>query len=383
MRIGISTLSTAEQNIWSAGITQNALFLAKLLRSIPFVRDVVLLDAGSEDCLGPQVDLDWFGTRMLKLRDATDCVDVIIEMVGAIDTAWLQLQQARGKKTVWYCVGHPYSGLVEPSIFKDSGFFLLTDRHDAIWLLPEYAAFTQMLRTLHRSPVFETPYLWDPVFLKLRIDELAKSGLQFGYAPRVDSPNGTATPGWNLAIFEPNLSPTKSGLISMLVADAACRKVPESIRQLNVLNTQHLVEHPTLLYFANALDLVRNHRAIFTGRHDTAGFMINNQIDAVLSHQWTNDQNYLYLDVLYGNYPLIHNSPWLKDAGYYYPDFEVQVGATELLRAKLNHYRDLNGYAKRTSRVLEHVSISHQPNVLAFADLLRALCHDRPQWLEA
>ena len=131
------------------------------------------------------------------------------------------------------------------------------------------------------------------------------------------------------------------------------------------------------------LDLVRNHRAIFTGRHDTAGFMINNQIDAVLSHQWTNDQNYLYLDVLYGNYPLIHNSPWLKDAGYYYPDFEVQVGATELLRAKLNHYRDLNGYAKRTSRVLEHVSISHQPNVLAFADLLRALCHDRPQWLEA
>ena len=51
MRIGISTLSTADQNIWSAGITQNALFLAKLLRKIPFVRDVVLLDVGSEASL--------------------------------------------------------------------------------------------------------------------------------------------------------------------------------------------------------------------------------------------------------------------------------------------------------------------------------------------
>ena len=382
MRIGISTLSTADQNIWSAGITQNALFLAKLLRSIPFVSDVVLLDVGSQDSLGSQVDLNWFGTRILKLESAADNIDVVIEMVGAIDTSWLNLQRARGKKTVWYCVGHPYAGLVEPSIFKNDGFFLHTDRHDAIWLIPEYAMFIPMLQTLYRRPAFETPYLWDPVFLKQRIEELAKSGLQYGYVPVPDSQPVMAEPGWNVAIFEPNLSPTKSGLISMLVADTAYRDSPESIRQLNVLNTQHLVEHPTLLYFGNALEIVRNHRAIFTGRHDIAGFITVNQVDAVVSHQWTNDQNYLYLDVLYGNYPLIHNSPWLKNAGYYYPDFEVQIGATELLRAKFNHNQDLSEYAQRSSKMFESVSISYEPNISAFADLLRSLCHDRPQWLE-
>jgi hypothetical protein len=382
MRIGISTLSTAEQNIWSAGITQNALFLAKLLRSIPFVQDVVLLDVGSEDSLGTQVDFAWFGTRMLKLQDATDQLDVIIEMAGAIDTPWLNLQRARGKKVVWHCVGQPYTGLVESTLFKDSGFFIHgADRHDAIWVLPKDEVFIPMLRTLHQCPVQSAPYIWDPVFLQQRIDEVGKSGLHFGYIPRTERRDPSA--GWKLAIFEPNISPIKSGLISMLVVDAAYREAPDSIQQLYVLNTEHLVQHPTLLYFANALDVVRQHKTIFTGRHDIAGFVGLHHVDAVVAHQWQNDQNYAYLDALYGGYPLVHNSPWIKQAGYYYPDFEVQQGAAQLRHAIASHDENLQGYAERSAHCLKAVALAHEPNVKAYADLLRALCSDKPEWLEA
>jgi hypothetical protein len=381
MRIGISTLSTAEQNIWSAGIAQNALFLAKLLRCIPFVRDVVLLDVGSEDNLGPQVDLAWFGTRMIKLPDAADQLDVIIEMAGAIDTRWLDLQRARGKKVVWHCVGQPYAGLVEGTLFRETGFFLRTERHDAIWLLPKDEAFIPMLRTLHRCQVEVAPYIWDPVFLQQRIDEVGKSGLQFGYRSRVDRADSSV--GWNLAIFEPNISPIKSGLISMLIADALCRESPDSIRQLHVLNTLHLVEHPTLLYFANSLDVVRQHKTVFTGRHDIAGFIGHHQVDAIVAHQWQNDQNYVYLDALYGGYPLIHNSPWLKHAGYYYPDFEVQQGAAQLRHAMAYHDGNLAGYAERSAHYLKSVAIAYEPNVVAYTELLRTLCFDRPEWLES
>ncbi len=381
MRIGISTLTTAEQNIWSAGITQNALFLAKLLRAIPFVRDVALLDVGSEDSLGPQVDLEWFGTRMLKLPDAADQLDVIIEMAGAIDTPWLDLQRARGKKVVWHCVGQPYAGLVEGTLFRETGFFLRTERHDAIWLLPKDEAFIPMLRTLHRCEVRSVPYIWDPVFLQQRLEEVGKSGLHFGYRPRAEREDPSV--GWNLAIFEPNISPIKSGLISMLVVDEVCREVPDSIQQLHVLNTLHLVEHPTLLYFANALEVVRQHKTVFTGRHDIAGFIGHNRVDAIVAHQWQNDQNYVYLDALYGGYPLIHNSPWLKHAGYYYPDFEVQQGAAQVRLAMSTHDANLAGYAERSARYLKSVALAYEPNVAAYAELLRALCSDRPEWLEA
>ena len=39
----------------------------------------------------------------------------------------------------------------------------------------------------------------------------------------------------------------------------------------------------------------------------------------VVSHQLDCPQNYLYLDTIYGGYPLIHNSLHFSDIGYYYP----------------------------------------------------------------
>jgi hypothetical protein len=42
--------------------------------------------------------------------------------------------------------------------------------------------------------------------------------------------------------------------------------------------------------------------------------------DVVLSHQWENGLNFLYIDALYLRYPLVHNSPYFKECGYYYPE---------------------------------------------------------------
>jgi hypothetical protein len=50
--------------------------------------------------------------------------------------------------------------------------------------------------------------------------------------------------------------------------------------------------------------------------------MLGREVDAVITHQWENDLNYLYWDVLSLGYPLVHNSSRIKDAGYYYPDFD-------------------------------------------------------------
>ena len=379
MRIAITTLSQPGQNIWSAGITQNALFLARLLRNIPFVQDVMLLDRGSETSLGTQVDLDWFGTRMVKMQDATDQVDVIIEMAGLLDRAWLDLQRARGKKAIWMCVGHPYSALVESTIFQKSGIFLGSGRHDAIWVIPGHAASIPMLETVHRCKAEVVPYLWDPCFLQARKAEIAAAGVHYGYEKTV-AKNSSARVPWKLAVFEPNLSPIKSGLIPMLIADTAYRQQPQAFAMLSMLNMEHFAQHPTLLYMANTLDMVKQHKAVFLGRNDIAGFMGETGTHAVISHQWTNDQNYLYLDALHGNYPLIHNSPWLRDAGYYYPDFEVAEGASTLLQAYQQHDDDLPGYAARAARYFDRVSIHNPDNIQRYADLLRAVCHDRPQW---
>jgi hypothetical protein len=179
---------------------------------------------------------------------------------------------------------------------------------------------------------------------------------------------------WRVAILEPNRSVIKAPSISMLICDQAERADPGSIAFMYAVNAFHMREHETLKHLANSLDLTRSHRASFEGRHDIAAFMAQHA-DAVVSHQWTCDQNYLYMDVLYGGYPLIHNSPWLVsfDAGYYYPDFDAPAGGRALLDAHARHDAELPAYRARAQTVFDAVHPYAPANLAAFAARLQAL----------
>lgn len=366
MRIGISVLTHAGQNIWENGMGQNVLFLARLLQRIDFVESVTLVDAGDQEAMPHQVDLAALGLGFGRARELTDALDVVIEMAGALDVQWLSYFRACGGRVVFHCVGQPFVSLAEPIVFSDKGHFSKPERCDEVWLLPKDEVFTPMMRTLHRCPVFEVPYLWSPQFLAQRVAEVEASGYRFGYAQRT-----AAQPGFRVAIFEPNISVVKSSSVPMLICDGAYRTDREAVTSMQVLNTLHIKDHPTMLYLANSLDIVREHKAVFHGRNDFAGFMVQ-FADAVVSHQWQNDQNYSYLDALYGNYPLVHNSPWLREAGYYYPDFDIAAGAQQLLQAVRGHDTQLDDYRARSRRVFEALDPHSPANVDGYA---RRLLH--------
>ncbi len=375
MRIGISVLTHQGQNIWENGLGQNIVFLAQAFRQIPFVKSVDLINCGDQATVPQQIDLDAQGLRLLSLADAATQLDVAIEMGGGLEVKWLDHFRAQGKKAVWYCAGHPYNGLVEPSIFGSHGYFSRTERCDAIWMIPEYFAhFAPMTRTLHRCAVLQVPYLWSPEFLDQRVNELRQSGQVWGYAERANNA-ATPAPGFRVAIMEPNISVAKTCTIPMLACDEAYRADAGSVQAMHVLNTLHMKDHPTLLHLANSLNLVQQHKAVFHGRHDFAGFMALNA-DAVVSHQWLNDQNYLYLDALHGGYPLVHNSPWIKDLGYYYPDFDAPEAGRQLLRAARDHDANLPAYRQAAQRLITSLAPTQETNVRAYARLLLALSHN-------
>lgn len=378
MRIGISVISHQGQNIWENGLGQNVVFLARLFQCLPFVRTVSLIDVGDQGAMPRQVNTAAFGLALMTQREASDQVDVIIEMGGALDSQWLDLMRARGKKVIHHCCGHPFAGLVEPPVFGKPSPVSSASRCDEIWVLPEYETFASFQRTLHRCPVHTVPYLWDTQFVRQRVAEVEAVGYRFGWeaARRQDATDATRK-GLRVAIFEPNISVAKTSTISMLVCDEAYRADRSSIEVMHALNTLHMVNHPTMLYLANSLDLVREHRACFHGRHDIVGFMVQHA-DAVVSHQWTNDQNYSYLDALAGDYPLVHNSKWLNrfGAGYYYPEFDATQGGVQLRLAAARHDDGIGEYRRRSQRVFDAVDPFAAHNQQAYADRLLTLCRD-------
>jgi len=364
MRIGISILISEGQPIGHRSLTQNVILLAGLIARLPFVKSVMLIGPGIVDTKSAPTDLNGQSLRILTVREAVDHVDVVIEMGAELEPSWLTLMRARGKKVVRYYREQPYLRLVESSIFDKPGNVPHPDSYDEIWLAAEDAWVEPLMKTLYRCEVHRTPFIWHPHFVKQRARDLTALGLQYGYRAPVaateDSPMGL-----RVAIADPNASVTSTSPIAMLVCDEAWRADRNTVSAMHVLNTLHMKDHPTMLYFANSLDLVRQHRAIFHGSNDIVEFM-SRHADAVVSHQWRSGLNYRWLEVLHGDYPLIHNSPWLK-AGYYYPHFDVQEGAVQLRNAAAAHELTLEDYRRRSKRVFDSVDPSNPHNLDAYA----------------
>ncbi|HZZ09931.1 MAG TPA: DUF2827 domain-containing protein [Paraburkholderia sp.] len=378
MRIGISVLTHAGQTVWENGRGQHVIFLARLFQKLPCVSSVCLIDVGDQGVMPEQVDLATFGLTLMPQREAGDAVDVIVEMDGAFDDAWLDLMRARGKAVVHVCCAHPFAA-AESAVFDTPARGPRIGQCDEIWMPPQFQLFCAFLRTLHRCPVHIVPYLWHPQFLDQRVAQVEAAGLRFGWQVAPRSSDTVGPRALRVAIFEPNVSVTKTATIPLLACDEAYRADPSCVESLHVLNTMHMTGHPTLLHLANSLDLVREHKAVFHGRHDTAGFMAQHA-DAVVAHQWTHEQNVGYLDALYGDYPLIHNSTWLKafGAGYFYPDFDAAAGGAELRRAASEHDANLAPYRARNRQLFDSLDPCSERNLRSYATRLLQLCRDKP-----
>lgn len=58
--------------------------------------------------------------------------------------------------------------------------------------------------------------------------------------------------------------------------------------------------------------------------------------------------------LLYGGYPLIHNSTFIKDYGYYYPEFDTQAGGKSPVEAHATHDLRLEDYNAMPKKCCTH-----------------------------
>ncbi len=365
LRVGISLFAREGQSIWENGIHQNIAFLAMMLSRSDRVGQLYFLNGGDAQSLPAGLDLAGLNVPLVNPRDVTHELDVVIEMGAQLPVEWLKQMKALGKKLIAFFAGHMYAALCETPMFgKPSGHIFNGGPFDEIWTLAEYEKTSKaLLQTLTRAPVYLMPHIWSPYFLERRIAQLANEGIAFGYRPGRGQ--------WRLSTLEPNISVAKTCHYPMLVCEEFFRAKPDAVEHLFVVNALHLKEHPTFLYFANSLNLVRKHKATFEQRLELPGFLAQHA-DAVVSHHWENAQNYLYYDVLYGGYPLIHNSTMLGDAGYYYPDFDSEAGGRALLNAWQMHDAQLDHYRAKANALLRSVAIDRPSNLDAFVTRLLA-----------
>jgi hypothetical protein len=170
--------------------------------------------------------------------------------------------------------------------------------------------------------------------------------------------------------MDPNITVMKTSHLPMLVCEAAFRRKREAFKAMFITNAYQFREKPHFQSFA--VSLLASQAGIMTVEGRFVGpHFIANHCDAIVTHHWENGLNYLYYEVLYGGYPLIHNSEFLKDYGYYYKDFDAESGADALLRAYAEHNDQLEDYKRKNAELLRRLN-PKTPETIAVHEALLA-----------
>lgn len=365
LRIGITIgLRAPQETLWSNGIKQNALFLAKLLRNSTLAHHVVLLNT-TDVPITPALPWDLTAFPTAPIEQGCDGLDVLIELGGQISPDQTARIKKQKTKLVSYCCGPEYVQNIEAMIFGrplwDSIF--INREYDELWTIPQVTATTApFLQTFRRCPVREVPFVWDPMAIEGVAAALPDAG---EYRPR-GAPR-------RLTVIEPNIDVLKFCLYPILAAEQAFRAAPDQFEKLYVANSANMVHADReFAGLMRHLDIVQAGKVLFLDRVRTPDFL-SSHTDIVVSHQWGLPLNYFYLECCWQGYPLIHNAPLIRDLGYYYPENAVDEAALRILNVCTQHDQEWERYRHRQRRRIQRFLATNRALADRYDDLLFGL----------
>jgi len=328
VKIGITVVATsnAVQTLWASGMGQNIAFLALLMRRLDIIDSVFLVSCpnGNSHPLG-----ELFGIPVIPLDDALAQMDIIVEFGSRVThPVHVDALHKHGGKLITYIAGNTLVMCLE-AIARESrnGDVVSQMRYDAAWVLPHHwetnHAYTKLTMAEKTSVA---PYIWDPICMM-------QAAYSMGRNPFYKKPEGK---GWLVGTFEPNVNVVKTFHLPLLITENAYRLQPDLISRIMLFCASHLQDTAHAKELFASLKLGQDGKILPDIRRiliETFGGHVN----AVVTHQWQNQLNNLYFEVLYLGWPFIHNSLLFEDVGYYYPEFDVKKGAEIMVHGLNNH----------------------------------------------
>jgi hypothetical protein len=349
--VGITIFVNAkgELGLFENGLRQNVLFLYRLFKASPNCASVVLLNHGDGD---PKEDAAHLGIPREAIRRAHEVkhkLDAVIVAGAAVDRATVMRWRDAGTKVVSYKGGNGAVISMEAMCAvpprADAERLFDHDCYDAIWITPQHiATYKGWCETLYRCPVHEVQQIWEPLFITSQPADIRS---RFGYGPGKGK--------WRVGIMDPNITVMKTSHLPMMVCEAAYRHRRDRFAAIYVTNGLPHRDNAHFASFAAAMLAAKDGIMTLEPRFVGPAFLANHA-DAVVTHHWENGLNYLFYEILYGGYPLVHNSAFLQGYGYRYADFDAEDGAAALLRAMDEHDQTLSDYCSRNERLLASLS---------------------------
>ena len=340
MKLGITIQHRAVQDFeeyLSSGINQHILMLAEHFKNdlnldVHFIVSKDALKTKEYRVLNNTYPLVW-GNDFKELKK----LDTILEIGTTFTIAERAEIKDSNVRFIFWSLGNNYSYTVM-DILYDAFDHSITHCHATeTWMSPHFEYCKSFYKLCNRTDdVKIAPYIWEPIFLEAQ-------SVKF-------------EPDFNklkIGVMESNGIPNKNCLPPISFLDQAQEYFDES----QIFCIKHLVDKSEGLR-RFILDKVSVHSAgkmTFEPRLTLKEILP--EINVILSWQENCALNFLYFECLYLGVPLIHNSPYLKDYGFYYEGMDGDKVVEHIRNLRENGF-DREAYMKHNKTALKEFSSS-------------------------
>jgi hypothetical protein len=365
-KIGI-TLNFPKENayLFCNGIKQNALFFYKLLVNIGKYDVYFIVDKKSlENARGLQeMNCQYISSENIigKVFNIVFSFDFLLS--SEINT----LLKENGTKHIFYNCGNLYIVDSENCLYeKKNDSYNMYQRYnyyDECWNIPQMTNTNHFyLKTLLRCNIVkEVPFIWSPELIDYERNKYKKRS-------EIKS----------IAIFEPNMSIMKWAFPSVLICENAYRdcNITDKIKKVYITNINSGSEDSKRRFnldnfnnLVRCLDLKRDSKLTIEARHNSL-YIMSKYADIAVSHTWENYLNYLYFDMAWMGWPIVHNGKFCKEIGYYYDEFNYEMGGNALKEAILNHDENADEYLLRNRLYMQKYLPTNKALKKQYEDLI-------------
>ena len=293
-------------------------------------------------------------------------IKALIEIGMSVDAMTRSYLRSIGAKIVKLYLGNILNIDIE-SIQNYSNMFFnhhIVGELDQIWTSPHYEQHIEYAAILNRTSVENSrivPYVWDPCFVT-----------HYGTKEELEwiPPNDWTQ--MDMVVMEPNISFQKYAFYTLLLIEAFSKAHPEWKGKVHVINGDRMkITANAMNNVLSNLTMYQTDRIVLHPRKKIHTILKENRSACFLTHQWNNDYNYMTLELLYCNYPILHNSEGWFNFGYYYSINEWEKAINTLYIALKEHKNNMPIYKSHAANLIWNHSI-HNPSIQSrWKDLLK------------
>lgn len=370
-RIAITiNLTDPNSSLFGNGLKQNVVTLQDVFSRCANVSDSYIINFSDvkfpDNYSGPWKDyLKYF----ISFEEALSKCDLIVLATAKPNKEQAAKIKKAGIKTVNHIMGPELAIMTEHILFKDESRGLYARDHGSVaatWISPHFFERDKCLfETVNNCPSFEAPYVWSPAFIEADAKKLNASD-PVNY-PGVYKPSGSKQK--RISVFEPNIDYIKTSLISIMAIEKAYRDSPDSISASRIFCTSRISAKKDMIDFVTGLDVYRAKKMLFNKRYPIT-WALQTYTDIMLSHQNQCELNYLWLDAAWLGYPVIHNSPMMKELGWYYKDNDISTAAAHIKGLSENFDDQYEHYLKSSREYARKFMIDNPENIAGYENLI-------------